>query len=179
MKAVRQMLLLLPLAGALACAGPKDQKPEEQADSSVRVKQEDYKKRQAKFADSVLNAASSAREIASKLGKGYEVGSDRMRDTVAMLAERSDCFTQGINIDPYLAGTVSVFVHISVVGSDVIMVQQAQWTSDAGNIVTACLNEKMRSWKLNGTFGRPASYIVQTQFREKAELRPDSTAKKP
>jgi hypothetical protein len=167
MKVVRYALLVLPLLAAVACSKPKDKDdPETLAAKDPRTLPPDvYRKKQQLFADSVLNAASPAKDVASKLGKGYEVGATTLRDTIAVLANKSECFAQGRGIDPYLAGTVSAQVHMSVIGSDMISVAKAEWTSDAGNIVTACLNEKMRSWKFDPLYGKPATYVVQVQFR--------------
>lgn len=127
----------------------------------------DYRKKQQAFADSVLNTASSSKSVADKLGKGYGVGSTRLRDTLALLIAggKDECFKAGRSTDPYLAGTVSFFVNMSVIGSDIVRVQESKWTSAAGNIVDACLNKQAQSWKFDGTFGKPAAYIVQMQFK--------------
>ena len=139
----------------------------------------DYRKRQQGFADSVLNASSSSKTVAEKLGKGYGVGSTRLRDTLALLvsANKDDCFKAGRNTDPYLAGTVSFFVNMSVIGSDIVRIQESKWTSAAGNIVDACLNKAAQSWKFDGTFGKPAAYIVQVQFKLVPPLVGDSARK--
>lgn len=128
---------------------------------------DDYRKRQAAFADSVLNTASSTKAVVERLGKRYDVGAPRLRDTVATLAadRKTDCFAVGRKADPYLAGTVSFWVNMSVVGSDVVRVQESKWTSSAGNIVDACLNQASKDWKFDATFGKPAAYIVQVQFK--------------
>jgi len=157
--------LLLSLLALAACGGDKSKDEEEE--KTAQVSPDQYKKKQAAFADSVLNATSSAKAVVEKMGKGYEVGSVRMRDTIMVLAgEKSQCFQNGRKADPYLAGTVSFFVHMNITGSDVISVQESQWTAPpAGNIVDACLNEVSRAWKLDGTFGKPNAYIVQVQFK--------------
>jgi len=161
---VKRMLVLSLLA--LAACGRDKAKDAEQAAKANQVSPDEYRKKQTAFADSVLNAASPAKVVVEKLGKGYEVGSVRMRDTVATLAgNQTKCFENGKKADPYLAGTVSFFVHMNVTGSDVITVQDSKWTSSAGNIVEACLNEAARPWKLDASFGRPAAYIVQVQFK--------------
>ena len=54
---------------------------------------------------------------------------------------------------------------MSVIGSDIGRVQESKWTSAAGNIADACFNEQMKIWKFDATFGKPAAYIVQIQFK--------------
>ena len=160
------------LASASACS-KKDKAKDDDAPTTAAAEPDenkaalDYRTRQQGFADSVLNASSSAKTVAEKLGKGYGVGSTRLRDTVALLVagSKEDCFKAGHNTDPYLAGTVSFFVNIGVIGSDIVRVQDSKWTSAAGNIVDACLNKQAQSWKFDGTFGKPAAYIVQVQFK--------------
>ena len=166
----RRPYLLVSLIAAAACAGDKP-KAEEEASSAknptTALSPDEYRKRQQAYADSVLNTTASATTVVDKLGKGYAIGPTRLRDTVAMLAadRKSDCFGVGRKSDPYLAGTVSVFVNISVVGSDVVRVQESKWTSAAGNLVDACLNQQAKTWKFDATFGKPAAYIVQVQFK--------------
>ena len=165
--------LMLSLLALAACGGDKKKDDDDEAEAAKKkgapagqVSVEDYQKKQAAFADSVLNASSSARQVAQKLGKGYDVGAVRLRDSVAFLAgSKTDCFQKARKEDPYLAGTVSMFVHISVVGSDVVRVQESNWTGIAGNLVDACLNTEATHWKFDSTFGKPAAYIVQVQFK--------------
>lgn len=155
----------------LTACGDK-QKDEDTAGAQARIaataiSPEDYRKKQQAFADSVLNGTGSTKSLVEKLGKGYSVGSTRLRDTVAMLAgdKKEDCFGVGRKVDPYLAGTVSFWVNIGVIGSDVVRVQESKWTSAAGNQVDACLNQAAKAWKFDPTFGKPAAYIVQVQFK--------------
>jgi hypothetical protein len=156
--------LLLSLLALVACGG--DKKKDVEDENAKAVSPVEYKKKQVAFADSVLNASSSAKAVVEKMGKGYEVGQVRLRDTLAVLAgSKTQCFANGRKADPYLAGTVSFFIHMNITGSDVIHVQESKWTTTAGNIVDACLNEASRAWKLDGTFGAPNSYIVQVQFK--------------
>ncbi|MCX5766092.1 MAG: hypothetical protein NTZ43_02555 [Gemmatimonadetes bacterium] len=128
---------------------------------------EAYKRKQAAFADSVLQSVPNAKKVAEKLGQKYEVGSVTLRDTVALLARdpKHGCFERGKKFDPYLAGTVSFWINMSVVGSDVIRVEESTWTSRAGGLVDECLLEASKSWKFSAAFGAPNAYIVQVQFR--------------
>ncbi len=161
-------LLTLALLTLAACSGDKKKKDDEDPPKTVvsaNLSPEEYRKRQNQIADSMLNATSSAKQLVDKLGKGYAVGSTRLRDTVAMLASKTDCFQIGRKTDPYLAGTVSVWVNMNVVGSDVVQVQTSDWTSAAGNLVVACLGQHTKDWKFDTTFGTPAAYIVQVQFK--------------
>ena len=54
---------------------------------------------------------------------------------------------------------------MSVVGSNVVRVQESQWTSQAGNIVDSCLNLASKDWKFDSSFGKTAAYITQVQFK--------------
>ena len=185
MKLKRVMLLSFVAIAALASAcSKKDKSKDDDAQATVGETDEnksalDYRKRQQAFADSVLNASSSSKTVAEKLGKGYGVGSTRLRDTLALLvvANKDECFKAGRNTDPYLAGTVSFFVNMGVIGSDLVRVQESKWTSAAGNIVDACLNKAAQSWKFDGTFGKPAAYIVQVQFKLVPPVVGDSATK--
>jgi hypothetical protein len=138
-----------------------------------------YRKRQQAFADSVLNAAKPVGKVVEQLGKGYVIGPVALRDTLASLAQNTNCFKTGRNTDPYLAGTVSIFAHMAVIGVDLIQVQRAdtKWTSAAGELVNACLETEMKKWKLDMRYGKPAAYIVQVQFKsDTASIpRPDTT----
>lgn len=148
----------------VACGGDKPEAKPAAADP-VKVSADDYRAKQARFADSVLNSASTSKDVAAKLGTGYTVGPIRLRDSLALLTDKSDCYAQGRKSDPYLAGTVSFFVFMSVVGSNVVRVQDAQWTSAAGNIVNACLNLAAKNWAFDTTFGKSGSYITQVQLK--------------
>jgi len=127
---------------------------------------EDYKVKQAAFADSVLKNSASTKLIVDKLGKGYEVGTVAMRDSLlAHIGKTPQCYKDGKNIDPYLAGTVSFFIHLNPAGSDLIRVQESQWTSQAGNVTDKCFNESARQWKLPMGMAKQGSYVVQVQFK--------------
>ena len=169
---VLTMLSLLSLFSLAACSSDKKKDDDEDggakksAAPAGEVSVADYQKKQAAFADSVLNASKSSKALVQKLGKGYDVGSVRLRDSVAYLAgTKTDCFQKARKEDPYLAGTVSMFINIGVVGSDLVRVQEGSWTSFAGNLVEACLNTEAKNWKFDATFGKPAAYIVQVQFK--------------
>ncbi|MBM4194122.1 MAG: hypothetical protein FJ202_07065 [Gemmatimonadetes bacterium] len=159
----QRLVAALLIAGLAACGG--DSKPADPAANKPTVSPDDFRKAQQAYADSVLNQAVTASSVVQKLGAGYEVGSVRLRDTLAALAGKTECFLNGRQADPYLAGTVTFFTFMSVVGTNVIRVQESQWTSQAGNIVNSCLNLAAAKWKLDATFGKPASYITQAQFK--------------
>ena len=138
-------------AGKAAAAGP--------------VSAEDFRKQQQHYADSLINATRTAKDVVDKLGQGYAVGSIKLRDSLALLTEKSNCYFQGRQTDPYLAGTVSWFVFMSIVGSNIVRVQQGDWTSEAGNIVTSCLNLAAKDWKFDASFGKQGAYITQVQLK--------------
>ena len=149
-----------------ACGGDsKEAAPPADKVPDAAVAADAYRKAQQAYADSVLNATSTAADVVKKLGKDYAVGSVRLRDSLAALSTRTECFLKGRESDPYLAGTVSFFVFMSVVGSNVVRVHESQWTSAAGNIVDSCLNLASKDWKFDSSFGTPASYISQVQFK--------------
>lgn len=161
-------LALLALVALAACGGDKT-KDDDAATTAKAAKApesaEQFRARQLAFADSVLNTSSAPAAVAKKLGKGYDVGSTRLRDTLSLIVSKADCFATARTTDPYLAGTVSFYVSISVIGSDIVGVQESKWTSAAGNIADACLNAQAKQWKFDATFGKPAIYIVQAQFK--------------
>lgn len=166
---IPKQLLICALVALAACGGDnaKDDAAAGAATNGAKEPEspDAYRKRQQAFADSVLNANQSASAVVQKLGKGYAVGSVRLRDTVALLATKADCFATARKTDPYVAGTVSFFVNMSMIGSDVSRVQESKWTSAAGNIADACFNEQAKQWKFDTTFGKPTAYIVQVQFK--------------
>lgn len=161
------------LAGALviaaACGGDAaDRKPAAGEGAPAPGQSADeYRKAQQRLADSVLSHTSSAAEVVRDMGGDYAVGPARLRDTLSLLSEKTGCFLEGRKTDPYLAGTVSFFVSMSVVGSTAVYVQEnaTAWTSQAGNIVNSCLNVAAKDWKFGPSFGKPASYIAQVQFK--------------
>ncbi len=177
-------LLACSLFALAACGGDKTKDDASTASANPdAVSPDQYRKRQQAFADSVLNAAKPASKVVEQLGKGYAVGPVALRDTIATLAEGSNCFKTGRNTDPYLAGTVSIFAHMAVIGVDLIQVQTSdtKWTSAAGDLVNACLDVAMKNWKLDPHFGKPAAYIVQVQFKSDTSMipRPDTSPPRP
>jgi hypothetical protein len=166
----RIALFASALVMAAACGGDAaDKKPAANGGAAPAPGQtpDEYRKAQQRYADSVLNQTSSAAEVVKQMGGDYAVGSVRLRDTLALLAEKSGCFLEGRKTDPYLAGTVSFYVFMSVVGSTAVYVQEnaTKWTSQAGNIVNSCLNVAAKNWKFDPSFGKQASYITQVQFK--------------
>lgn len=163
------LALVVAMSTAVAACGGGDSKepPAANAGPSPNVSPDEYRAAQKRYADSVLNAASTAQDYVKKAGGDYAVGSVRMRDSLAVLSSKSGCYLKGRESDPYLAGTVSFYVFMSVVGSNVVRVQEdaTTWTSAAGNIVNACLNLAAKDWKFDPTFGKQGSYITQVQFK--------------
>ncbi|MFA6168800.1 MAG: hypothetical protein WC700_19405, partial [Gemmatimonadaceae bacterium] len=68
-------------------------------------------------------------------------------------------------VDPYLAGTVTFYIHMSVVGSDVVRVQKSEWTSQAGNMADKCLTEAATKWKFPMGMAKQGQYLLQVQFK--------------
>jgi len=163
----KQYFVLLSVVALAACGGDRAKDDDTAATKAAAAPKsaDDYRKQQIAFADSVLNGASPAKDVATKLGKDYDVASVRLRDTIAVLATNAECFKSARSVDPYVAGTVNFSVHFSMVGSDASRVQESKWTSPAGNIADACLNQKAQGWKFDGTFGKQGAYIVQIQFK--------------
>jgi hypothetical protein len=151
-----------------ACGGDKTKDDvAAKSENPNAISPDEYRKRQQAFADSVLGTTKPVGKVVEQLGKGYAIGPVALRDTIASLAQNTNCFATGRNTDPYLAGTVSIFAHMAVIGVDLIQVQASdtKWTSAAGELVNACLNTEMKNWKLDMRYGKPAAYIVQVQFK--------------
>lgn len=167
-------LTLLAALSLAACSGEKV-KPDDAAgaDSTALTPEqreakeaEVYRKTQEAFADSVLKSSSNARQVAEKLGKAYAVGSIQLRDSLLKYVEKTpQCFKDAKDVDPYLAGTVTFYIHMSVVGSDVVRVQESQWTSQAGNFADKCFNEQARAWKFPMGSSKPGNFLLQVQFK--------------
>lgn len=162
---------LLVLVSLAACSGEKV-KPDENvpaaADPAIAtaIKTKEYQAKQAAFTDSVLKNTKSASQLVSQAGKGYAVGTVQMRDSlVKYVAATPSCMTEGRKLDPYLAGTVTFFVNMGVVGSDVVRVHTSEWTSQAGKMVDKCFNEASHGWKFPMGIAKPASYLLQVQFK--------------
>jgi hypothetical protein len=171
---------VLAVFAVAACTGEKDPKATADAGSGPAMTAADtnpdaYRQKQQAYADSVLNRASTAKQVVDKLGKDFEVASVRLRDTLALLSSKTDCHEQGRKADPYLAGTVTWYVFMSVVGSNVVRVQESQWSTAAGKNVDTCLNAAAANWKLDTSFGPPKQLIAQVQFKPAAAPpKPDS-----
>ncbi len=165
-------LSLLAVITAAACGGDKVQPEGDDANSALTPEQreaknvEDYQKRQASFADSVLGNAKSVAEVAKGYGTGVEVGSVQLRDSLTKFVEATpQCFKNARDVDPYLAGTVTFYIHMSVVGSDVVRVQTSEWTSQAGNVADKCFNDAATTWKFPMGLSKQGHYLVQVQFK--------------
>ena len=163
---LERMMIGATLVLAAACGNDKPAETGTVADRPVDI--DAYKKKQAAFADSVLRSALSAKKVAEKLGPKYEIAPIPLRDTVSALAKdpKRACYDKGKAIDPYVVGTVNLWVNMSVVGTDVIRVQESQWSSQpAGIAVDECLNSAAATWKFSTALAKPSAYIVQVQFR--------------
>lgn len=163
---------LSALTAVAACGGDSTAKVENAPPATAAVSPEEYRKAQERYADSLINVTKTSKDVVDKLGKGYAVGSLRLRDSLGALTAKTDCYAKGRQSDPYLAGTVSYFVFMSVVGSNVVRVQEGQWTSAAGNIVESCLNVASKNWRFDSSFGAPASYITQVLLKPEAVTPP-------
>ncbi len=182
MSNTRLTFVLISSLFVLAACGDKTKDDAgAKASTPAAVSPDEYRKRQQAFADSVLGASKPVAKVVEQLGKGYAVGPVALRDTLASLAQNTNCFKTGRDTDPYLAGTVSIFAHMAVIGVDLIQVQRSdtKWTSAAGELVNACLETEMKKWKLDMRYGKPAAYIVQVQFKTDTAAipRPDTTPK--
>lgn len=166
-------LSLLTVLALAACSREKVQPADgASADSALSPEQreikkaEQYKVRQAAFADSVLKTSNSTKQIAAKLGDNYGVGTVQMRDSLVKWVERTPkCYKDAKGVDPYLAGTVTFRIHMSVVGSDNVRVQESSWTSPAGSIADRCFNEEATKWKFPMGMGKPGYHLLQIQFK--------------
>ncbi len=172
MRISRLTTLSLVALLATACRGDKVQPDGAAADSSLTEEQkavkgaEEYRQKQAAFADSVLGHARSATEVAESYGKGVQVGTVQMRDSLLKFVQATpQCFKNGRDVDPYLAGTATFYIHMSVVGSDVVRLQKGEWTSQAGMIVEKCFNDVAPKWKFPMGMAKQGQYVLQVQFK--------------
>jgi hypothetical protein len=164
---------LLAVLALAACSRDKVQPADSAAaEATLTPEQEEaksaaeYKKRQAAFTDSVLHTVTPTTKLVKKYGEEFAVGSLKMRDSLlTFIAKTPQCYKDGKALDPYLAGTATFYIHMSVVGSDVIRVQESQWTSQAGNITDKCFNDAARQWKLGMGLAKQGKYLLQVQFR--------------
>lgn len=161
----RLALIATMCAAAVACGGDKSATTDKPPVVSANPGADEFRKQQQAYADSVLNSVSSVKDVAKRLGKNYDVGSIQMRDSLAALVAKTDCIAIGRKLDPYLAGTVTLWVNMSVIGTDVIRVQEGTWTSPAGKAVEGCINGHATKWQLDPSFGKPKAYLVQIQFK--------------
>lgn len=152
---------------AAACGNDKAADAVASADRPADPYKEAYKEKQAAWADSVLRAAPNAKQVAEKLGPKYEIAPLPLRDAIVVLAQdpKYACHDKGKTVDPYLAGVVSFWVNMSVIGTDLIRIQESKWTTPAGKLVEDCLNEAAATWDFSASLGKPGAYIVQVQFR--------------
>ena len=164
---------LIAVLALAACGRDKVQPADSSAtEATMTPEQEeaksaaDYKKRQAAFADSVLQTVTSTTKLTEKYGKDFAVGSLKMRDSLLVFVGRTpQCYKDGKSLDPYLAGTVTFYIHMSVVGSDIARVQESQWMSPAGNITDKCFNDAGRNWKFPMGMAKQGKYLLQVQFK--------------
>jgi len=164
------VLSVLAMLAMAACSRekvkPSDADTAAESDARARKAVQEYKTRQTAFADSVLQSASSTRQVVDKLGKAYEVGSLPMRDSLVQWVRRTpECYANGKALDPYLAGTVTFRIHMSVVGSDNVRVQESSWTTKAGGMVETCFNEAAAKWKFPMGMAKQGMYLLQVQFK--------------
>ena len=165
-------LSLIAVLAAAACGGEKVKPEGENADATLTPAQKEaknaaaYRDRQAAFADSVLGHSKSVADVAKTYGKDVQVGSVQMRDSLLKYVEASpQCFKNGREVDPYLAGTATFYIHMSPAGSDVVRVQTSEWTSQAGTIVDKCFNELSPKWKFPMGMAKQGQYLLQVQFK--------------
>jgi hypothetical protein len=107
-----------------------------------------------------------AREVVARMGKGYELGSPMLRDSVISLARQSGCHSRlTVGTDRTLSGSVAIWVNMGIIGSDVIRVLDSRWSSTDGSVVDTCLTEQARNWRFDSSFGKPGGYVVQVLFK--------------
>lgn len=169
---------LLALATLAACGGDTSEDEAEEA-PSAQVTPEEYAKRQQAFADSIIKSAKAPEKLVEELGKGYAVANAALTDSLKSRLVASDCFKKGQEIDPYLGGSVSFMLHMSIVGVDAAYVQDSKWSSPAGNVVNSCLNAQAKGWKIGRTGPINTANIVQHEFPSTPPRLPstDSAAK--
>jgi hypothetical protein len=153
---------------AAACTGGEKAPETTTAASTPSLTPEQVRAKQQHYADSVLNTASPASEMAKKLGPRYEVAGTMLRDTVSAFIQKAGCFPEGRKTDPYLAGIVTIWVNMGIAGSEVIRIQESKWSSLAGDLVNTCISTAAAKWKFDPSYGKPKAYLVQVEFKDVA-----------
>lgn len=76
------------------------------------------------------------------------------------------CYQEfGQKADPTLRGGVAMVVTVSASGISEARVENDSWTSDAGEAVNRCLNERAKdAWRLSEGAVRPGKYVVNLTF---------------
>jgi hypothetical protein len=166
-KAIKSIVFGATAAAIVACGGEKAPGNGDTGTTTAAAPAEDFRKAQQRYADSVFGEVKGAGEVVKRLGDKYAVPSLRLRDSVALLVGQSRCFDNGRQVDPYLQGAATIWVNMSSIGSDLIQVLESdtKWTSNAGTFVTSCINKAATKWKFDISFGKPAGYVVQVQFK--------------
>jgi len=166
-------LSLFAMLAVAACSREKVQ-PADDASANAALDPEQREAKQAEafrakqqaFADSVLGNSASTKQVVAKLGKEYAVGNIQLRDSLVKWVERTpQCFKDAKAVDPYLAGTVTFRIHMSVAGSDNVRVQESTWTSQAGTIADKCFNDQAVKWKFPMGMAKQGMYLLQVQFK--------------
>lgn len=162
--------LVLVALGTVVAAGCGDQ-PDAVASETrgsvraPRMTTNDYKAARAKAADSLLKSTKPTGQVVKDLGTEYLEAPPALRDSLAVLSAKAGCFATGRGADPFLAGTAQFFVYTSSAGSEIVRVEKSSWTSEAGNVVNACLNLAAKDWKFGTEYGKSGVLVAQVQFK--------------
>ena len=164
---------LIAVTATAACGG--DKKPDDNLGDSAAMDSTiaQMKRRQA-LADSVVKAAPSTKEVVDQLGgKMYDEAEGELKDAMLKESEKTrDCYNNvRRDLDANLTAVLYVVANFGAAGWDIIRVEKWNNSSDAGNAVISCINQRARSeWKLPTTGVKPGAHVVKLVYTP-----PDST----
>jgi hypothetical protein len=165
----RRIITSAAVAAIIATGACNSDKPEDTPgntaamDSSIAL----WKRRQA-TADSVVGAAPSTKEVVDQLGgKLYSEAEGDVKDAMMKESEKTrDCYTNvRRDIDPNLTAVLYVVGNFGLAGWDVIRVERWSLSSEAGNAVIACINQRAKAeWKLPTKDVKPGAHILKLVY---------------
>jgi hypothetical protein len=165
----RRYITFAALVAAAATAACNKDKPEDTPGSSAAMDSTiaQMKRRQA-LADSVVKAAPSTKEVVDQLGGNkYEEADGELKDAMLKESEKTrDCYTNvRRDIDANLTAVLYVVGNFGAAGWDIIRVEKWNNSSEAGNAVVSCINQRAKAeWKLPVKGVKPGAHVVKLVY---------------
>lgn len=180
---------LLPLAVVVLAGCPSDKKPERTAsvpvDSTIQAPADTATPTDLSSLQSNIPPAAPdtfRRRTAAELARDEGVSTSSRGGAASRLPEAPEalmtavqreqafsrfCYQEfGQKSDPQLAGNVAMVVSIGSGGVSDATVGNDSWSSNAGQAVNRCLNQRAKlAWKVEPGVVRPGKYVVQLSFR--------------